>query len=1288
MNWIWTIDSLERQTQSPHPRVRSWAIDRLGQQFPDRAGAILAPLLRDPSDEVAADAAGFFSDHPDLARADPTLADSLLALFERGTPSLLGPSARAMAQIGDFRFVPIALEKCVASASLDPAWHHLRRIVTLRETDGPGPAGAIAWLHNFLERTPPPTEKERQGKWQSHVMDAVRLLLLCKRQEEMVYLIRYLLDGPSLERCGYALLLPFVRLANPDYSEEEMEKTIEPALRKRVDGIPMTLPKGVTGRRGKEPRYVTWIRRFHEEAEEIYRKVEDTLGSDALRRWEEEERPPLICLRFLRALVLCSDRLERAPAVVQKRFAAVALVVQKAFLQDRIWIGRCLDEMTPADQLALLFDDHADREEDDRLLDRLARADSPAPLIQSALREIQECPEGWGAPRAVKLLGRLRAPEALPTLISIFLKDDDDFMLEAVDRALSGYGEALLPHIRAILEKGEEAAVRTAIFLLAELPCPETVSLILPRMEHLHRLNRDGLLYAIETIGAVEFLPFIQREMRVDEPEEKTYLHLCRLHGVDDPQLARIERVVSYNAQRAFEVLSRVFVDGEDIPIGNDLRLPLRCRDCGRTYTYRIERAWLDSDDEEMEHLNIVDEVTCKGCQGVNRYEMTHEARTIANLYLDRFFDLVDAGKATEDEGVVQVIRTMVAGRRMSSQQGLLHYQKEIGKAPDRPDLRVGYGNLLLHLKRVDEARAEFEKGVALDPFAIEALDALAQINADRGRPEEAYRLIQDGLARFHQGNFYRMGGETKEGLLARMEETGRTLEKELGLPVAAALPTRTISPTIHGPKVGGPKVGRNDPCPCGSGKKYKKCCLGKEATMRPPAPETMMGTAEQAWIRRILAYAWQPRFRWAMQAARVLFFGTPTGAPPSPSNDGNAQQGGFMDWFVHDYRAGEGVTIVEAFLREEKLSPTEREITRDALDAFISLYEVQAVHPDTATIETKDLVTGERLAVRDVAGARQLVKWDVLGARVFRVEGILRFSGVVHPLPRTALTEIVGYFTDRWKSYREEKPGASWKAFMKARGHLFHQYVRRMADTPPPPPNFVTSERHEVVFCKAIYDVNDFPGVLLRLKDAFDFHLQSEEPEEVQFDWLKRGDSTFLVPEAVPEAVGERKGVSVVETYFGRNKGPGRVVLGNCTVTERRLTLETRSEERLTAGKGRLEKILGACVRFRMDSLQSVEAALSEPREPSPKQAPPPGGEAVMREYLTRHYEKWLYDSIPALDGKTPMEMVALPGGRERVAELLKGIENDQEKQRRDGHPVIDIGWIWEKLGFSRGQI
>ena len=28
---------------------------------------------------------------------------------------------------------------------------------------------------------------------------------------------------------------------------------------------------------------------------------------------------------------------------------------------------------------------------------------------------------------------------------------------------------------------------------------------------------------------------------------------------------------------------------------------------------------------------------------------------------------------------------------------------------------------------------------------------------------------------------------------------------------------------------VADPKIGRNDACPCGSGKKYKKCCGGAE---------------------------------------------------------------------------------------------------------------------------------------------------------------------------------------------------------------------------------------------------------------------------------------------------------------------------------------------------------------------------------------------------------------------------------------------------------------------------
>lgn len=35
-------------------------------------------------------------------------------------------------------------------------------------------------------------------------------------------------------------------------------------------------------------------------------------------------------------------------------------------------------------------------------------------------------------------------------------------------------------------------------------------------------------------------------------------------------------------------------------------------------------------------------------------------------------------------------------------------------------------------------------------------------------------------------------------------------------------------------------KIGRNDPCPCGSGKKYKKCCLSKDKEQKK---ESMQST-------------------------------------------------------------------------------------------------------------------------------------------------------------------------------------------------------------------------------------------------------------------------------------------------------------------------------------------------------------------------------------------------------------------------------------------------------------
>ena len=42
----------------------------------------------------------------------------------------------------------------------------------------------------------------------------------------------------------------------------------------------------------------------------------------------------------------------------------------------------------------------------------------------------------------------------------------------------------------------------------------------------------------------------------------------------------------------------------------------------------------------------------------------------------------------------------------------------------------------------------------------------------------------------------------------------------------------------VHGDKELSEKVGRNDPCHCGSGKKYKKCCMAKDETVEHKAIE------------------------------------------------------------------------------------------------------------------------------------------------------------------------------------------------------------------------------------------------------------------------------------------------------------------------------------------------------------------------------------------------------------------------------------------------------------------
>ncbi|MBK5252405.1 MAG: preprotein translocase subunit SecA [Peptostreptococcaceae bacterium] len=90
---------------------------------------------------------------------------------------------------------------------------------------------------------------------------------------------------------------------------------------------------------------------------------------------------------------------------------------------------------------------------------------------------------------------------------------------------------------------------------------------------------------------------------------------------------------------------------------------------------------------------------------------------------------------------------------------------------------------------------------------------------------DEMIKNIQEDMVKY----MYHVTIETKtqrKQLTTIEDEKGSDLDYRQGMRVGT--PANAPSDEKAKPFVSGKKVGRNDPCPCGSGKKYKKCC-GKD---------------------------------------------------------------------------------------------------------------------------------------------------------------------------------------------------------------------------------------------------------------------------------------------------------------------------------------------------------------------------------------------------------------------------------------------------------------------------
>jgi SEC-C motif/Protein of unknown function (DUF2384) len=479
-------------------------------------------------------------------------------------------------------------------------------------------------------------------------------------------------------------------------------------------------------------------------------------------------------------------------------------------------------------------------------------------------------------------------------------------------------------------------------------------------------------------------------------------------------------------------------------------------------------------------------------------------------------------------------------------------------------------------------------------------------------------------------------------------------------------------------------KINRNAPCPCGSGKKFKKCCLGKEmASQRPPGTYHDYCLEMVDSLRsKILKFMKQARYDKFIDQAFKEYWQTlePGLAPPK---FGSVAYLEFLEWYIHDYPIpGLGQPVIHLYFQSTPgLPPKELQVLRDWQDAHISVFQVKEVEPGEGVV-AEDIFSGEEFFLSDVSLSTQIKKWELITFRKIKVLEEWQLSaagGREHPKSKEDIRRFV---MDHFKFFKQQKPATDLPTFLRAQGYLLAQRVLTMSAKPPEMPKLFTSSGEPYEFWEARYDLSDFHQAMDSLDREEDFQQADIEeddrgsPIKIFYDWLERGKSSGEIKEIKP-----RKGLTFKSFFTG---GPGMEsyrILGSIKLEPGRLVMTAQGKERLAVGKQRLEKVLPNLIKHRVDSVQSLESMLAEQAKAKPKKSdeeiPEEIKQALLKDMYDNHYREWLDSPIPALRGKSPKKAIRSKEGRRRVEDLLREMEYLHDESDAE----YDISWVRREL-------
>jgi len=467
-------------------------------------------------------------------------------------------------------------------------------------------------------------------------------------------------------------------------------------------------------------------------------------------------------------------------------------------------------------------------------------------------------------------------------------------------------------------------------------------------------------------------------------------------------------------------------------------------------------------------------------------------------------------------------------------------------------------------------------------------------------------------------------------------------------------------------------RIGRNEPCPCGSGKKYKKCCMGRDEGPIAIADYQVKG-AYSSLMEKLLK-CFERHFKGdCMELAVYEFLLWPEQLMKEEMLElfhPLVLHWLFFSWALDPTlleeekgidAEGPSLTTTAELLQKEasenQLGSLEQALLEEGMDSPLSFWEVQ-IPVGRREVVLKDCFTLREVTVIDGKLAKALEHGDILYGPVLTVAGRSMLAAVAPIImPPMCKPEIISLREHLVENGSAVDPETLMDAEDDLRELFFHLFERR---TKPPT---LTNTDGDLLAPHTIRYQVDAPEYALEQLHSLSVNETHEE----------------ILARATKNRAGRLRQVSFdwSREEHDHPQGWTNTVLGKIAIDGKRMVVTVNSAERAARIRDEIEGRLGRHALHKGTSVQSLASLMKEHaardsfEDPNQQPLDPntiPELRQALDDMLIGHWRKWVDMNIPALGGKTPRAAVASPSGREAVVALLLDAERHARRDPRTG--------------------